>query len=82
MADFYVYDPAANEYAGPIKELEGHSDFSYCKEPDGTWTANFHEIKFTVEFHGMVDLVPKTEWGLYLLLEKWDQDISEHGGTL
>lgn len=89
MADFYVYDPAANEYVGPIKEFNAEElniqdcdNFSYCKEPDGTWTADFHGAKFTVEFHGTVDFIPKTEWVLYLLIGQWTQDISEHGGTL
>lgn len=81
MAEFYVYDPAANEYVGPIKGVDLSTiDILSCEEYrtyqklDGLWNA---------EFSGRIQVTdPRTEWGLYCLLEKWDQDISEHGGTL
>lgn len=81
MADFYVYDPAANEYVGPIKGVDLSTiDILSCEDwrtyqtPDGLWS---------VEFHGEIKLTnPTAEWSLYLLLGEWDQDISEHGGTI
>lgn len=80
MADFYVYDPAVNEYVGPIKGVDlstidilSYENYRTYRDPDGLWNA---------EFFGRIQATdPRTEWGLYLLLEKWSQDVSENGGV-
>lgn len=79
MAEFYVYDPAANEYVGPIKEIpKVDITASDLKDADMSWS-DLLELEMNICFPG---LNRGSEWIMHLILGTWVNDISEHGGVI